>query len=181
MGKMMSSIYFFIIALAILFLAACDSPATKIAHPDNFTVLKSDKKLAIPMELRYRLLGTPAVGESLTIELNLQTKQGDRVSVQIVDSAQLLNTPFIGTMIFFGEGEQSTSVQQVNITPQSAGAHHLLVHAEVEKNGKRHANTFAIPILVGQIDWQAELRPQGAIKNDSAGGKVISLPASRPQ
>ncbi len=137
------------------------------------------KRLRAPIDVKYRLLNTPQVGQPLLIELTLMptvatTGFGFTLKPEdglVVNAAQL-------TKSFAGKVKMTPERTTVSITPQREGRFYLHVAANVVVNGQSKSRTVTIPIQVGA--GTRELEVMGEVKIDADGNRIMSLPAKEP-
>lgn len=157
--------------------AEAGAPAAEQADaPDAGT---SPGKPTAPITIDYDVIGTPVVGQPVSVNLNVKSSVGDRpvtLNYRINDAsslafpeAQALRVP-LGVLA----GGQPAS-QQVTVVPQREGRAYLNVSAEVETAEGTLLKSIAIPIQVGTTPGGRE--PNGDIVRDADGNPVISLPA----
>ena len=180
-----------IVLAAIMALAGCQpqsndrdgaESADAAASPDESsqtidTVYQSPgARLRAPIDVKYRLLDTPRVGQPLSLELTLMptvatTGFGFTLKPEeglVVDTAQL-------TKSFAGKATRPPQTTTLSITPQREGRFYLRVVANVVVNGQSKSRTVTIPIQVGS--GTRELEAMGEVKIDADGNRIILLPA----
>jgi len=149
-------------------------------HDHHF---RSPGKPTAPISLDYQVLGSPKVGEAIDIQLTVinQSEQAQPVhaKLNVAQKLQPANSlsasksmKFDGTNI---NNSTNNATQTLTVIPSEEGIHYINVIASTVINGKMEYRPFTIPIQVGEVDWQEELKPQGTIQNDSSGRKVIIL------
>lgn len=163
-------------------LVACQGePATEtepVAVVPGSDVYESPgKPQTIPVDLKYRLLETPQVGQSFDIELTV---------VSSIDTPSLgfdVVAPEDGLLVDAQSASYSASSKPANspetsiisVTPTREGRFHLRVACNVMVNGQMQSRIVPIAIQVGQGALQLE--QMGELKTDEDGNAVISLPA----
>lgn len=133
-------------------------------------------RLRAPIDVKYRLLDTPRIGQPLSLELTLMptvvaTGFGFVLKPEdglVVNAAQL-------TRSYLSEVPMTPERSTVSITPQREGRFYLRVVANVVVNGQSKSRTVTIPIQVGA--GTRELETLGEVKIDADGERIISLPA----
>jgi hypothetical protein len=129
-----------------------------------------------PIEFGYRILGTPALGQPLEIEissrvqsalagLNVALSGGERLQVP-VEMARMRLANAAG-------GERVT--ETIRVTPLTEGTLYLNVLLQAEIDGRLQSRAVTIPIRVG---GPAVVAPAGTLSTDANGEPIISLPAS---
>jgi hypothetical protein len=180
-------------SLAVAMLAACgggeqQAPAagqTAESEP-AVAVLTPDKKYGItgkpqgPVKIDYRIIGTPVVGQPLTIEFEVQSNV-DAMPVTLSYSSQ------DSTAMTFPEsqqrrvslafeGEERLAGQQVTVVPAREGRLFLNVTAQMPSETGSLQTVIAVPIQVGAAPRQ--LQDNGAVTTDDNGELIREMPAS---
>jgi hypothetical protein len=155
--------------------AAKASPAEDAADARS-----SPGKPTAPITIDYEVIGTPVVGQPVSINLDVKSSVADTpvtLSYRINDASSLAfpeaqprRLP-LGTL---GGGAQHAS-QQVTVVPQREGRAYLNVSAEVETADGTLLKSIAIPIQVGTTPGGRQAN--GEVVRDAEGEPVISLPA----
>lgn len=134
------------------------------------------KPILVPVDVKYRLLDTPRVGQPLGLELTLVSSVatgGMSYTLQAENGLALDRARL--TESFAGKPAMSPQTTTVLITPQSEGRFYLRVLASIVVSGQSQSRTITIPIQVGAGTRQLET--MGEIKTDAEGNPVVSLPA----
>ncbi len=162
-------------------LVACQGEPAAEAEPvaavaDSDVLHHHGKADMVPVNLKYRLLETPQVGQPFDIELTI---------VSSIDTASLGFdvAPEDGLAVDAGSATYTVSSKPANspetsvisVTPTREGRFHLHVTANVMVNGQMLSRVVPIAIQVGQGTLQLE--QMGEIKVDEDGNRVVSLPA----
>ncbi len=139
----------------------------------------SSGKPTAPITIDYDVIGTPVVGQPVSINLNVRSSAGDRpvtLNYRINDASSLAFPEAQARRVSLGTltGAQPSS-QQVTVVPQREGRAYLNVSAEVETADGVLLKSIAIPIQVGTTPGGSE--PDGDVVRDADGNPVISLPA----
>ena len=169
--------------LIITFLVSCQSQSdTAETAADNKETIRNSQpqaspgKPSAPIKMDYQLLGKPVIGQPLEISVNLSTPINKTVNAKYSHEKQL-HSDNHRQLSFKPASGRKPENRIISITPMEEGIHYITIMAEVEIDDRIQAKSFVIPIEVGEVDWKKHLAPEGTIKNDSNGGKVISLPA----
>lgn len=137
-------------------------------------------KPGAPVRLAYNVIGTPVVGQPLSIAIEVASTVQDRpvtLHYGIHDAAELAFPDAQPRQVSLGTiAAREAARQQVRVVPQREGRLYLNVVAEVETEGGALLKAMAIPIQVG--DAPSPPGPQGRLLQDAEGESVISLPAS---
>ena len=135
-----------------------------------------------PIQISYRIIGRPVVGQPTAIDLRFSSALGARpfnVAYRINDTtalklpeAQLATTAVSPSL---DQGERGFAAQQVTVVPLREGRLFLNVAAELETETGSFSSVTAVPIDVGAAP--REPAENGTITTDAAGEQVHSLPA----
>ena len=140
---------------------------------------RSPGKPAAPVTIRYRVLGTPYVGQPVAIEIELLADGGVqplRLSYAINDPDSLLFAADEPREIELGiDAESGSARRQVTVVPQREGRLYLNVTAEVATEAGALLKSMSIPLAVGRADVEAEVN--GELQQGPDGETVISMPA----
>jgi hypothetical protein len=136
-------------------------------------------KLSAPINIEYRILGTPIIGQPLPIELTITSPLKDRpiaISYHINDSASMMfpesQTRRVDVRIANGE---DGAARQVTVIPQREGRVYLNIQAEIATDEGSMIKSIAIPVAVGPGTSEPEVN--GELVRDPDGEDVISMPA----
>ena len=178
----------FLVAVpAVILLGACEQEsaaskdqleASADGGPSSPTAPRHSPAEA-PVDVRYRLLTTPQVGQPVQIEVSL---------VPLVDAASVgfKLRPDDGVLVasnmrsFTADavGARIPQSQIVTVTPQREGRFYVNVDASIIVNGETKSRVVIIPIQVGM--GGPELERMGETLIDAEGNRIISLPATKP-
>lgn len=132
----------------------------------------SPGKPSAPVTLNYEWLGTPALGQPITLRLSFSA-QGEAADLRLRYAGE-------GAVSLRAGGEEQVSlraepapVRELVVVPSREGLHHVNVFVEL---GDR-ARAFSIPLQVGKVDMKTLLKPQGKLVQTPEGQTLISLPA----
>ncbi|MEX2494624.1 MAG: hypothetical protein WD448_00965, partial [Woeseia sp.] len=143
----------------------------------------SPGKPTAPIDISYRIIGKPVVGQPLSIDLQVSSPLRDRgidLHYRINDTRTLSFPQGQPVRVTVGSlGDAPHARQQVTVVPQRSGRTYLNVSAEIETEGGTMIKSMAIPIHAGEGSGEgSEQQPaNGEPKQDADGEPVISLPA----
>lgn len=174
-----------IAAFAGFLLSACgqggsgssDGPAKDASPPP--AAQTSAGKPGAPVDFDYAIIGTPVVGQPVSINLRVSSSLRDRpvtLNYRINDARNLKFPEAQAQRVAlpaFGDTERIT--EQITVVPQQEGRLYLNVYAEVETAEGMLMKSMAIPIQVGRAPRLEETN--GETRQDADGETVISLPA----
>ena len=133
-----------------------------------------------PVKISYRIIGTPVVGQPVTIDLQVQSNVGDlpiKLNYSTNDSTAMAfpESQLQSVALDFIDDERESS-QQVTITPMREGRLFLNVAAEMQTENGSLQTVTAIPIQVGAAP--RELQQNGVVTTDEDGELIREMPAS---
>jgi hypothetical protein len=178
-----------IVALAGLLFAGCqqagdggnagsEAPVSRAA-PGAVEAQASAGKPSAPISIDYAIIGTPVVGQPVSINLEVSSSLRNRaVTLNYrINDARNLTFPEAQAqrvaLAAFGDNDRVS--QQVTVVPQREGRLYLNVYAEVDTEEGTLLKSVAIPIQVGRAPRQPEA--SGEPRQSPDGETVISLPA----
>ena len=175
-------------ALLAIALAACQAETVSVdtAGTDGGEakrqVTGSPGKPAPPISVGYKLLGEPAVGEPLAIELTVSTPlPGSALSMQLQPKDDLvLGSGQEGRMELSrsaseAPGEERLS-RRVSVIPQSEGRSYLVVSVSIPTDEGSAARVIAVPIQVGDLPPRLEVNGRLTGEGEDT---VVSMPAKQ--
>lgn len=157
--------------------AEASTPLLAVAPDEKYNVTG---KPAGPVKISYRIIGTPVVGQPVTIDLTVESNVEDMpitLNYGTNDSTALTfpESQLQSVALAFAE-EERKSAQQVTITPMREGRLFLNVSAEMlTENGSLQTVT-AIPIQVGGAP--RKLEENGVVTTDENDELIREMPAS---
>jgi hypothetical protein len=157
--------------------AEVSTPVVTLAPDEKYNVTG---KPAGPVKISYRIIGTPIVGQPVTIDLKVESNVEDmpiRLSYGTNDSTALAfpESQLQSVALAFAEDERA-SAQQVTITPMREGRLFLNVSAEMQTESGSLQTVTAIPIQVGAAS--RELEENGVVTTDENGELIRDMPAA---
>ncbi len=162
-------------------LVACQSePATEteplVAAPVSDVFQSPGKPETVPVNLKYRLLETPQVGQSFDIELTIVSSiDTPSLGFDVLPEEGLAVDARSATFSASSKPANSPETSVISVTPTREGRFHLRVTCNVMVNGQMVKRVVPIAIQVGQ--GTLALEQMGEIKTDEDGNAVVSLPA----
>ena len=174
-------------------LAACGggekSAATSEQAADSETpiaVLTPDEKYSVtgkpqgPVKIDYRIIGTPVVGQPVTVDLKVKSNVGDTpvtLSYGTTDSTAMVFPESQQRMVSLAfVGDERSSGQQVTVVPAREGRLFLNVTAHMQTDTGSLQTVTAVPIQVGAAP--RELQENGVVTTDGNGELIREMPAS---
>ena len=180
-------------SLTVAMLAACgggeqQAPAAGQTADagTSVAVLTPDEKNSItgkprgPVKIDYRIIGTPVVGQPVTIEFELKSNVDDAPVTLRYGSNDSTAMTFPESqrrsLALAFEGEQRLASQQVTVVPAREGRLFLNVTAETQSDTGSLQTVIAVPIQVGAAPRQ--LQDNGVVTTDDNGELIREMPAS---
>lgn len=180
-------------ATAGVLLAACGGgdrpapPAGEGATTDApVAVLTPDDKVSItgkpqgPVRIDYRIIGTPVVGQPVTVDLKVRSNVGDTpvtLSYGTNDSTAMTFPESQKRMVSLAfVDDERTAGQQVTLIPAREGRLFLNVTAHMQTDTGSLQTVTAVPIQVGAAP--RELQENGVVTTDENGELIREMPAS---
>tara|TARA_R110002096_G_scaffold2619_5_gene13564 strand:- start:877 stop:1419 length:543 start_codon:yes stop_codon:yes gene_type:complete len=177
-----------LLLLASVSIAACQQQPsageTEVAdvqpeHSD--AVFESPGKTNLtPLNVSYRLLDVPQVGQPFRLELTLISSQAtSNMGYSVAAEGALVVAPHEAERTFSSKPASVPETSILTITPAMEGRFYVQVTASAVFDGRRQPHTVTIPIQVGQGTRQLE--QMGEVVTDEDGNPVVSLPAEIDQ
>ena len=181
-------------ALAAAMLTACggggkqQAPAAEQGEaPETpVAVLTPDEKFSVtgkprgPVKIDYRIIGTPVVGQPVTVDLKVQSNVGDMpvtLSYGTNDSTAMSFPESQQRMVSLAfVDDERTAGQQVTVIPAREGRLFLNVTAHLQTDTGSLQTVTAVPIQVGAAP--RELQQNGVVTTDENGELIREMPAS---
>ena len=181
-------------ALVTATLAACsggdrpDPASTGEAAPQDapVAVLTPDEKYSVtgkpqgPVKIDYRIIGTPVVGQPVTIDLKVKSNVGDTpvtLSYGTNDSTAMTFPESQRRMVSLAfVDDERIAGQQVTVIPAREGRLFLNVTAHMQTDTGSLQTVTAVPIQVGAAP--RELQENGVVTTDENGELIREMPAS---
>ena len=136
-----------------------------------------------PVYLKYSVPKNINAGDTLDIELQLRSD---------IDADELNLAVHVKDgdgMVLNSAGEYSFGVQQkgqhnpltLSLQVTTDGLFYLNLSATLVNQDRSQSRSFTIPIKVGQVDVQKQLKQSGQLEHDSKGRPIIIMPAGEPR
>ena len=149
-------------------------PVTSIPGSEVFE--SQGKPETVPVNLKFRLLETPRVGQPFEIELTVVSPiETPSLGFDVGTEDGLLVDTATASYSISSKPANSPETSVVSVTPTREGRFHLYVTANVMANGQMLTRVVPIAIQVGE--GSLALEQMGEDKTDEDGNDVISLPA----
>jgi len=149
-------------------------------------VLTPDEKFSItgkpqgPVRIDYRIIGTPVVGQPVTVDLKVRSNVGDTpvtLSYGTNDSTAMTFYESQQRMVSLAfVDDEGTARQQVTVVPAREGRLFLNVTAHMQTDTGSLQTVTAVPIQVGAAP--RELQQNGVVTTDENGELIREMPAS---
>ena len=154
------------------------APPPKVAFTPGESTMTTTK-LKGPVQISYRIIGEPIVGQPVAIDLRFQSSLGSQpfnVSYRINDATALeLPQAQPAKLTIAPSKGAEFAAQQVTVVPMREGRLYLNVSAQVQTDTGSISSVTAVPIQVGQAP--RELLDNGTVTTDENGELIRSLPA----
>jgi hypothetical protein len=185
---------FLALAQASVLLAACGDSGEQQAAPAEqgtaaetpVAVLTPDEKFSVtgkpqgPVRIDYRIIGTPVVGQPVTVDLKVESNVGDTpVSLSYgTNDSTAMSFPESQqrTVSLAFVDDERTAGQQVTLIPAREGRLFLNVTAHMQTDTGSLQTVTAVPIQVGAAP--RELQQNGVVTTDENGELIREMPAS---
>lgn len=170
---------------AAVLLAACgdvDNVPGASLSPEDKAAKVNDEPVSPggPVRISHEIVGTPIVGQPLSIDLSLKSMRGAtplRIDYRINDrSALAFAEQQVPTTTALPDSQSLIAEQQVTVVPQREGRLYLNVSVGVETDMGMSSTVMAIPIQVGSGPRRFE--ENGTLATDANGNAIRVLPAS---
>ena len=190
---MKQAFHVFFLAVAAIAIAACGSPdagsadsaaAGTAATPAPIQPkIDDDLNLTVkpqgPVRFSYRVIGTPVVGQPVTIDLVVESNVGDVPITLNYESNDTTAMSFPETQmrevsVGFVD-DQKLSSQQVTVIPAREGRLFLNVSATLQMESGTMRTAKAIPLQVGSAP--RDLTPTVPTTTDEDGNQLREMPA----
>ena len=170
--------------LAMLTISSCgngnvDAPESDATAAKAASATAHTEKTQGPVQIDYKIIGIPIVGQPVGIDLQVTSKIGPQemtLSYRVNDSTamQFADTQ-LDRVTLAATRDDRPSLQQVQVIPLREGRLFLNVSVSIETDDGTMSSVTAIPIQVGAAPRQAQ--DNGELVTDEDGEQVRSLPA----
>lgn len=178
----------FILIAAVLGLTACNDDGADTTAVEATAGAKPLPEAAHtvkpqgPVQISYRIVGTPIVGQPVAIELEVQSVLGPQavtLSYRINDATAMQFPEAQAAQVSLAPStDPSPSLQQVRIIPLREGRLYLNVSADVETESGTLSTVTAIPIEVGGASPRLP-QDNGVVTTDENGEQIRVLQGER--
>jgi len=137
-------------------------------------------ELQSPVEITYRVIGTPIVGSPVAVDLKFRSTLGAmsyKVTYRVNDpTAMQLPEGQSETVSISPSSENEVVAQQVTVVPLREGRLYLNVAAVMESETGSMQTVTAVPVQVGPAKPR-QIIENGTVTTDEDGNQIRSLPA----
>ena len=137
-------------------------------------------ELQSPVEITYRVIGTPIVGSPVAVDLKFRSALGDMaytVTYRVNDpTAMQLPEGQSESVSISPSSANELVAQQVTVVPLREGRLYLNVAAVVETEAGSMQTVTAVPIQVGPAKPR-QIIENGTVTTDEDGNQIRNLPA----
>jgi len=170
--------------LALFTISACGNGNVDVPEADTkFTkaapAAAHTEKAQGPVQIDYKIIGIPIVGQPLGIDLEVTSKIGPQemtLSYRVNDStAMQFSETQLDRVTLAATRDERPSLQQVQVVPLREGRLFLNVSVSIETDDGTMSSVTAIPIQVGAAP--RPVQDNGELVTDEGGEQVRSLPA----
>ena len=159
---------------------AAETPVAVQTPDEKFSVTHVGGKPQGPVRIDYRIIGTPVVGQPVTVDLTVRSNVGDTpvsLSYSTNDSTAMTFPESQQRMVSLAfVDDERTAGQQVTLIPAREGRLFLNVTAHMQTDTGSLQTVTAVPIQVGATP--RELQQNGVVTTDENGELIREMPAS---
>jgi hypothetical protein len=157
--------------------SATDTPVAVLTPEEKYSVTGKPQG---PVKIDYRIIGTPVVGQPVTVDLKVKSDVGDTpvtLSYAMSDSTAMSfpESQQRRVSLAFVDDERAVG-QQVTVIPAREGRLFLNVTAHMQTDTGSLQTVIAVPIQVGTAP--RELQENGVVTTDESGELIREMPAS---
>ena len=135
----------------------------------------STAKPAPPISVDYQILGEPAVGRPLQIEVTTRSRATlSGVQLEIHAEERLAMSSVSPNRNISGSRREEATARTMTVTPLAEGVLEISVLVRATLNGTSQARSIVIPIRVGSADETGS--HEHLVRIDETGERVISFP-----
>ena len=157
--------------------ATDETPVAVLTPEEKYSVTGKPQG---PVKIDYRIIGTPVVGQPVTIDLKVKSNVGDApvtLSYGTTDSTAMSFPEAQQRMVSLAfVDDERTAGQQVTVIPAREGRLFLNVTAHMQTDTGSLQTVTAVPIQVGAAP--RELQQNGVVTTDENGELIREMPAS---
>ncbi|MGI9199615.1 MAG: hypothetical protein ACR2QL_01050 [Woeseiaceae bacterium] len=171
---------------ALTLLAGCGSESSEEAtlsqgEQKQAALTVRSSELQSPVEITYRVIGTPIIGSPVALDLKFRSTLGNtpyKVTYRVNDATALQLPEGQSDSVSISPSTANEIVaQQVTVIPLREGRLYLNVAAVVETEAGSMQTVTAVPIQVGPAAPR-QVTENGKVITDEAGNRIRSLPAT---
>ncbi|HEX7063051.1 MAG TPA: hypothetical protein VF200_13850 [Woeseiaceae bacterium] len=154
------------------------TPVAEATPESAAAAAKPAGKPSAPVDIDYDVIGTPVVGQPVSIDLSVKSTRGEapvRLRYRVLDGQSMSFPATQARDVALRVGATEPAIRQITVVPQREGRLYVNVTAEVDTDAGTLIKAIAIPVQVGS--GPAEREPNGTLEQDPDGDAVISLPA----
>jgi hypothetical protein len=152
-------------------------PGSNTAHTVKPQDTAHTVKPQAPVQIAYRIIGTPIVGQPVAVDLQVTSMMGQRevtLSYRINDStAMQFPEAQPPTVSLAPSTDELSSFQQVRVIPLREGRLFLNVSADIETDDGTMTTVTAIPIQVGATSIRVP--QQHGVETTDENGEAIKV------
>ncbi|HSM29319.1 MAG TPA: hypothetical protein VK854_01340 [Woeseiaceae bacterium] len=156
---------------------AAETPVAVLTPDEKYSVTGKPQG---PVRIDYRIIGTPVVGQPVTVDLTVKSNVGNTpvtLSYGTNDSTAMTFPETQQRMVSLAFiDDERTAGQQVTLVPAREGRLFLNVTAHVQTDTGSLQTVIAVPIQVGAAP--RELQENGVVTTDENGELIREMPAS---
>ena len=157
--------------------AASETPVAVLTPDEKYSVTGKPQG---PVKIDYRIIGTPVVGQPVTVDLKVWSNVGDTpvtLSYGMNDSTAMSfpESQQRRVSLSFVDKERNVG-QQVTVIPAREGRLFLNVTAHMQTDTGSLQTVIAVPIQVGAAP--REFQENGVVTTDESGELIREMPAS---
>lgn len=168
---------------ALLVTTACSNsaPPEAGAKEKPEASLERTSKVQSPVDIQYRIIGTPIVGQAVALDLQLTSKLGAQpyvINYRVNDETALqLPQAQSQSVTISPQAGNEPSALQVTVVPLREGRLYLNVAAVIETETGSMQTVTAIPIQVGPAAPR-EILENGTVTTDEDGNRIRTTTAA---
>jgi hypothetical protein len=151
------------------------SPVSKKEQPSNPWITAQQKHNGSGVQLRYRIMGVPQVGQPLDIQIEFTASQDDANVSMRIDKALSVQASNSWQKTSLGMdlplSKSGKNAQTLQVIPSAEGTH--FIRMRTSQNGR--ASMASIAVQVGPL--AASQPTLGTLTTTPAGEKMITMPA----
>ena len=157
--------------------ASAETPVAVLTPEDKYSIIGKPQG---PVRIDYRIIGTPVVGQPVTIDLTVKSNVGEEpvtLSFGSNDSTAMTFPESQQRMVSLAfVDDERIAGQQVTVIPAREGRLFLNVTAHLQTETGSLQTVTAVPIQVGSAP--RELQQNGVVTTDQNGELIREMPAS---